>query len=82
MRLGLRDGAHAMLETMMRQVRLGETAAFLSLLNLSHAVGEAVSDRELRGLAVAEIGLSLTLFFAATLYTCWASATLFGDTGA
>ena len=48
-------------------------AAFLSLLYFIHGVGEAVANPAQRGLALAEIGLSLTLFFSATLYARWAA---------
>lgn len=49
-------------------------AAFLSLLYFIHGVGEAVAAPAQRWLALAEIGLSLTLFFSATLYARWAAA--------
>jgi len=49
-------------------------AAFLSLLYFIHGVGEAVANPEQRWLALGEVGLSLILFFAATLYVRWAAA--------
>lgn len=46
-------------------------AAFASLLYFIHGVGEAVANPDQRWLGLAEIGLSLLLFFAATLFARW-----------
>jgi len=57
-------------------------AAFLSLLYFTHGVGEAVANPEQRWLGIAEIALSLILFFAATLYARWTAAAAPRDAGA
>jgi uncharacterized membrane protein len=46
-------------------------AAFVSLLYFIHGVGEAVANPDQRWLGLVEIGLSLLLFFAASLYARW-----------
>ena len=46
-------------------------AAFVSLLYFIHGVGEAVANPDQRWLGLTEIGLSLLLFFAASLYARW-----------
>lgn len=46
-------------------------AAFASLLYFTHGVGEAVANPAQRWLGLAEIGLSLVLFLAASLYARW-----------
>ena len=57
-------------------------AGFLSLLYFTHGVGEAVANPEQRWLGIAEIALSLILFFAATLYARWTAAAAPRDAGA
>jgi uncharacterized membrane protein len=50
-------------------------AAFLSLPYFVHGVGEAFAGTDERWLGVVEVGLSLTLFFGASLYARWQVAT-------
>lgn len=45
--------------------------AFISLLYFIHGVGEAFANPEQRWLGLLEVGLSLLLFFAASLYSRW-----------